>query len=400
MSPEFSQHVSDHLVPFARQALNDILVQGFCAYGIKPPRLGKSKFHVPFIISRSLLELSMVVDHGQDRLQCRPKEDAKISKIKLFIDEMPESDGTLNSRVAGVSKTISYLEELEKHDIQSFAIRSSPPVLTKTKTDNAFDSRDVLGGGVDGLMAQDASDNMRTRNMINVDQYKQQADLIKTLNREKIDSSDTFWKKHVDPTKMTYLSESLRSGVEGYVPRFIPLPADADVAAFNFANERKDYVQLQKFCKSQICTGLGVPEAFVDGSQTSGGAASAIAKNMDEIVRVSLTPLRSALGRLMLEVFHGCYGNSNSVQCLFPGPQNIDKMYEWYTAGLLKQEALINALSCQENIRREDFIEDEVVSRPASASKRKHDNEPVEETLVAQRQRKRWMSSGSLSVFT
>jgi hypothetical protein len=399
MTAEFSKHVADHLVPFARQALTDILVQGFCVYGIKPPRVGKSKFPAPFIFSRGLLDLHMVVDRGQDRLQCRAKEDSKLSKIYLFVDEMPESDGTLNSRVAGVTKTISYLEELEKHDIQSFAIRSSPPVLTKTKTDNAFDSRDVLGGGVDGLMAQDASDNMRTRNMINVDQYKQQADLIKTLNREKIDSSDAFWKKHVDPTKMTYLSESLRTGVEGYVPRFVPLPADAEVATFNLANERKDYVQLQKFCKTQICTGLGVPEAYVDGSQTSGGAASAIAKNMDEIVRVSLTPLRDALGKLLLEIFHTCYGNAITVQCVFPGPQNIDKMYEWYTAGLLKQEALINALSCQENIRREDFIEDEVVSRPASGTKRKHVNDPVEENLAVQRQRKRWMSP-SLSVFT
>jgi hypothetical protein len=403
MSEPFERHVANFLVPFAKQALESLLVQGFCAYSIKPPRAEKTDFAVPFVFSRASYETVLTVERGEDKLRCRGARDQKTGKLNLFTFDSPDIDGTLTSRAAVVSQTISYLEEIEKHDIQSFAIRSRPPVLTTTKTDHAFDSRNVIGGAIEGLAAQDASDNMTTRNAINIDQYKQQADLIKTLNIQQIDSSEVFWKRHTDPTKNTYLSESIREGVDGYVPRFIPLPNDADVAKMDFATERKDYVQLQKLCKMHICTGLGVPEGFIDG-QSTGGNSVASARNMDEFVRISLMPLRSALSRLLLEVFENCYGNSLEVECIFPGTQNIDKLMEWYSCGLLKQEAIVQALAYQENIKREDFVDFDV-SSPANAKavslrRNRDESGAAANNTDEKRQRKRWSTPSNLSVFT
>jgi hypothetical protein len=81
-------------------------------------------------------------------------------KVFTFVGSMPTSGGKLTSKVALVSANVSYLDALEKYDMQAFAVRSRPPVLTKTKTDLSFDSRDVITGAVPGLRAQDESDNM------------------------------------------------------------------------------------------------------------------------------------------------------------------------------------------------------------------------------------------------
>jgi hypothetical protein len=262
-----------------------------------------------------------------------------------------------------VSKTVTYLEEIESHDIHAFAIRSRPPVLTKTHTDTTFDSRDVISGSVPGLRAQDESDNMEMRNVINGQQWKQQTDMISTLNKHQIDSSDPFWKKHVNGTSDTFLSESLRNDVAGYTPRFIPLPNDADVAKFDLPIERRDLVPLQKFCKMQICTGMGVPEGYIDG-QVGGGNSVAATRTMDEFVRVSLMPLRASLSRILLEIYDRCFGKSEFVDCVFPGAQNVDKLFDWYESGLISYEALIRVIRFTEHIEESDFIASDAHERP------------------------------------
>ena len=281
----------------------------------------------------------------------------------LFVEDTPDYSGNLKSRVASVSKTVSYLEQLEQHDIHAFAIRSRPPVLTRTHTDTAFDSRDVISGAHPGLRAQDESDNMQLRNKITGQQMRQQQDLIATLNKERIDSSEPFWKQHMNGKTNTLLSESLRNEVEEFVPRFIPLPNDVDVAKFDLPTERKDLVQLQKFCKTQICTGMGVPEGYIDGHM-SGGGSNAATRSMDEFVRVSLMPLRASLTKILLEIYELCYGDAMHVDCVFPGAQNVDKLYDWFTNGLISHDALVNVISLTEHIKKSDFVQ----QKPRSSS--------------------------------
>ena len=346
MNVEFERHVSQFFVPFAKKALECILVQGYCVYGINP-RFEKTLFPVPFVYSRKMFDVNMVVKHGEDLVQVKSK-DGK-SKMTIFTEDMPDQNGMVKSRVARISKIASYMEELEKHDIHAFAIRSRPPILTKTTTDSTFDSRDVITGSVPGLRAQDENDNMEMRNKITMKQFRQQHDLISTLNRERIDSSDQFWEQHVDPRHNTFLSESLRNDVEGFVPRFIPLPNDADVARFDAPTERKDLVQLERFCKSQICLGMGIPETHVDGRNSMSNA-----KFGEEFLRVSLMPLRSALSTLLLAVYEQAFGQSD-MQCSFPGTQSVENMLEWYKLGLISREAIVRAISVSENLNQADF---------------------------------------------
>lgn len=370
-SDSFDRHVRSSFVPFAKAALESIIVQGFVVYGIRA-RTDKTLFPAPFIFSRTTYEANMSVKRGEDVLGIEPCG-SRLGKQFLFTEDAPDHTGALKSRLAKITKTVSYLEQLEYHDIHAFAIRSRPPVLTKTHTDTTFDSRDVISGAEPGLRAQDASNNIQVRNSITAHQLRHQADLISTINKSRIDTSDQFWKKHVDPAKNTFLSESLREETTGYVPRFIPLPNDADVARFEMPTERKDLVQLQKFCKNQICIGMGVPEGYIDG-QVGGGNSLAATRTMDEFVRISLLPLRACLSQILLDVYGHCFGNPLHVDCVFPGAQNIDKLMDWFNKGLISREAIIRIISFTEHINVTDFVHDPGQEVLPNDNKRKREN--------------------------
>ena len=150
--------------------------------------------------------------------------------------------------------------------------------------------------------------------------------------------------QHLDPSKNTLLSETLKRETEGFVPKFVPLPNDADVARFDsIPPERRDFVDLKKICKSQICVGMGIPETSVDGKFE--GVSNGLASRMtEEFIRVSLMPLKNALNGLLLELYENSIGDSRKIDCNFPGLQNIDRLYFWYQNGLLKRESLVKSI--------------------------------------------------------
>lgn len=355
----FDRHVRKHFLPFAEKALENLLVQGFCVYGIRP-RNEKTVYPVPYVVCREAYGVEVYRDRAEERIRLVKTDEHERRKFHVFVESVPQADGKVSSRVSNVTHIVNYAEELEKHDLQAFAVRSIPPVLTKTQTDNSFDSRDVISGAVPGLRAQDESDNMEIRNKITIQQFRQQQDLIATLNKERIDSSKSFWMQHLDPSKNTLLSETIKRESEGFVPKFVPLPNDADVARYEIPPERRDFVDLKRFCKTQICVGMGVPESAVDGkfdNRTSAGQS----KTTDEFTRVSLMPLKNSLSALLVELYENSIGEADRIDCNFPGLQNIDRMFFWYQNGLLKRTALVRSICDLELLRPADFIEEQTV---------------------------------------
>ena len=193
----FDRHVRKHFLPFAEKALESLLVQGFCVYGVRP-RNEKTFYPVPYVVCREAYEIEVFRDKAEERVRLVKSDEHERRKFHVFVDAIPGPDGKPTSRVSNVAHIVNYAEELEKHDLQAYAVRSKPPVLTKTQTDNSFDSRDVISGAVPGLRAQDESDNMEIRNKITIQQFRQQQDLIATLNKERIDSSKSFWMQHLN----------------------------------------------------------------------------------------------------------------------------------------------------------------------------------------------------------
>jgi hypothetical protein len=253
-SAALTKHVKQAFVPFARDALDAILVHGFVVYGILPPSK-TSVFPTPFIYAAGTFDAFVTTtDHCQLVMTVEDTVKPKRKAHSVFVHDMPAVDGSLTSRLALVAKSIAYLEEIEKNDIQAFSIRARPPVLTRAKTDAVFDSRDVISGMQPGLRAQDESDNINMRNRINIAQFKQQQELVRGLNKNRIDTSSSFWQGQMDPNGFV---NSLGADADGFVPRFIPLHTDVDVASFTLPEEKENLANTQKFVKSQVCMGLG-----------------------------------------------------------------------------------------------------------------------------------------------
>ena len=161
--------------------------------------------------------------------------------------------------------------------------------------------------------------------------------------------------QHLDPSKNTLLSETLKRETEGFVPKFVPLPNDADVAKYELPPERRDFVDIKKICKSQICVGMGIPETSIDGKFE--GASNGLASRMtEEFIRISIMPLKNALSNLLLELYENSIGDSSNIDCNFPGLQNIDRLFFWYQNGILKRESLVRSLCDLEQMRPTDFV--------------------------------------------
>ena len=337
-SEEFSKHVKRYFIPFAKAALECILVQGFVVYGIVPRYRSGGRLPYPFVHSLDQYVVRRVCDkHGVTSLEAHSKDGSK--KLKCFVAEMPTDAGEVTSRLALISKQITYLDELEKNDIQAYSIRARPPVLTRNKTDTTFDSRDVIGGGVPGFRAQEEEDNMGIRNQITVAQFKQQQDLIRTLNQQRINTSSEFWTNDSDPSD---LGKKLERDSEAYAPRFVPLPNDADVCNFHLPEEKKDLIHIQRYVKGQICMGMGVPENFISPSGTGAGFGEKSIRLSNEYMRMSVSPLKDAISTLMTQIYEECFFNddreNHEVECYFPSAQNSEMILELYKANIISRE--------------------------------------------------------------
>ena len=389
-SERFKKHTEKYFIPFAKAALEALLVQGFVVYGVNS-RSVDNKFPIPFVIGNDLYKCVVQVKRGEQSLVVSGHRETR-KKMFTFVGSMPTSGGQLTSKVALVSNNVSYLDELEKYDMQAFAVRARPPVLTKTKTDLSFDSRDVITGAVPGLRAQDESDNMGLRNKINIEQFKQQHDLIKTLNDNRIDSSSNFWSKHLNAEKQTYLSETMREHSAEYVPRFVPLPNDADIASFGLPEERKDLVGMQKFVKNQICMGMGIPEPFISGMISSGGNSMNSMKTMEALVRCTVNPLRQCMRQMMIEVYANCFQTSDEdieTDCRFVGGHNVNQMLEYHTEGLITFDAIKRIVMQAENLDEDDMVKTVKTVPPPRKEKNKRKADLILEDIKKRKPAKR-----------
>ena len=355
-SSEFLRHQKQVLIPFAKKALEHLLVQGFVVYGVTPRYKTRGNLASPYVCtSDHFTAKKSHASNGGETLSVTHKGSNK--KLYCFVLDSPTSDGTLTSRLALVSKQISYLDDLEKTDIQAYSIRARPPVLTKAKTDTSFDSRDVISGSVPGFRAQEEEDNMGVRNQITAAQFKQQQQLIRTLNDRQINTSSGFWTNDRDPSQM---SRNLESETIDYVPKFIPLPNDSEVAKFDLPEEKKDLVHVQKYIKGQICMGMGVPEHFISPSGTGAGFGEKSMRLSNEYMRMSISPIKEAINLLMIHIYEVCFGTednvSHDVECYFPSTQNPEMILELYKSNLLTKKTLARTFGPIYDLDSEDMF--------------------------------------------
>ena len=115
-SLRFNAHVNDFFLPFAKKAIDALLVQGFVVYNVElSPQHGD--YPIPYILSGESFEVNVVhTERGFSSLVVSDKAGKRRKKCFTHMLDMPSERGTCTSKVALVSNAIAYMEEVEKQD--------------------------------------------------------------------------------------------------------------------------------------------------------------------------------------------------------------------------------------------------------------------------------------------
>ena len=317
------QRLSDHanalmvtdFLKFGRLIVESFMVQGFVVYMIAPAK-GDEDYSVPVVVPPNKYEVTIEEDaYFRRKINVILKTDEESRVIKgtevCCHNEFSSLSLRCISAVGSTIKYCTYLEHLELHDIEIQRMHANPPVLTVNKTDATFDSRDMTSGAIPGLRAQTEHENLAMRNKINVMQYSEQARLVSFLNVNRADTSSRAWEQYLEE------SDSEKSSV-AFVPRFVPLPNDANIANFSLPPELKNINESRKQVCEIIATSMGVPLLALS---SMGGTAQNTknAENNAHALQRTSQMLSVSTRAALVDAFSKCFVESkNNFKINFP----------------------------------------------------------------------------------
>lgn len=313
-------HVNDKFKIFIDDAIDKILTQGFFVYSIVPSDARSARLGYPVIVDEKYYNAKFEILQNFDKnvvIESK-REDLKMNdRLHVFVFSYPTLEGVPTSIISPVALLLQKYDTLEDLDMYAHRVCSKPPILTRNKTDNTFDTRDILAGNVPGLRAQDENDTMALRNKINIAQYKQQHTLIEMLNRDRIDSMVMLDKNGFAGDAET------NSTRENYLPRFIPLPNDAEVANFNMPIIRTDIIAQKKYYLEMVCATMGVPYNLITGTHS---VTNRLQTSTEVIFHNTCTNIANALKPMLLKIYAQCFGREQAATDV--AFVNLDRRFE------------------------------------------------------------------------
>ena len=160
--------------------------------------------------------------------------------------------GRLRSDVAGVYATVCFEQSVVHSSMISDRTRAQPVIFTRSRTDNAFDERNLITLNSD-RRAIAAMDNMQARNRIAADLH----------HKQNIENSDIVQSNGGDNTFINTLHPSCQLTQDPLrmvqrAPALLPLPLDTELAVPPMATGRTDMVQLLKKLHDDILFAFGL----------------------------------------------------------------------------------------------------------------------------------------------
>lgn len=374
----FFDHITQHYGAFCNEALDQLMVQGFCAYTLPPPRRGRNAdpaapSTVPFGRGRYVMRydaydrpaLGLIRNNGASGVDTKPDP-----KVFFMVLSPPDVGGRPVSPVASAYSVQALKRQIEMNTMMADRVLARPPVLTQNKTDQTFDERDLIGmSSVEpDVAAGRERQNLLRRNKMNVEVWKQQTQLMRFLNQSGIDSSSSAWQNRIDP--VTGLPVFSVDDDDAYQPSFIPLPSDAVVAAMPLPQRPPDFVQAERLVFEHTCMCMGVTPTMVAGAGSAQNASSGVLKLSDATLFYSILRYRNALTHALLDVYAVVFGNGDSsgVQVVFPAAQRPEAMLELFERGIVSYDYFIMEYCRYYGLPKSAFTSEEHIRARAPAA--------------------------------
>ncbi|KAK3273396.1 hypothetical protein CYMTET_18360 [Cymbomonas tetramitiformis] len=160
--------------------------------------------------------------------------------------------GRLRSDVAGVYATVCFEQSVVYSSMISDRTRAQPVIFTRSRTDNAFDERNLITLNSD-RRAISAMDNMQARNQIAANLHHQQN--VENSSIAQSNGGDSTFTNTLHPC-CQLTQDPLR--MVQRAPALLPLPVDTELAVPPMATGRTDMVQLLKKVHEDILFAFGL----------------------------------------------------------------------------------------------------------------------------------------------
>ena len=354
---DFFNHIQRTYVPFCREFVDCLYVQGFVMYTVS--KTDKCPVIVPNSAGRICIRRRSA-DYRVEMAMFGGDNEKPLKNIYFFRDIDPGVDGMLQSPLSAYYRSRSFCDMIERNAAMVGNYLASPPIYTQTQTNHAFDDRDLAGvGEVDGMRASMQRDSQMVRNRITAQTHAQQEKLVETLNRHMIDTSNYTWQSRVDPVTGLPNFDAAAATDESEMQRpVVPLPNDASVAQVNFPQARTDLVAIQERTFQQACIIMGVPPNLIMGS---GSVHSAGVAQTQGVVHSTFTKLKSCITQCLVDVYHLVFDPqySTSVTVQLPGIHNVDVFKNLYFDGTVTFDAYKRFLTMHYELQNKDFVTDE-----------------------------------------
>jgi len=352
---DFFNHIQRSYVPFCRVFVDCLYVQGFVMYTIS-----KSD-QCPVIVPNSAGRICIrrrANDYMVEMALFGDDSEKPMKNIYFFRDIDPDVDGILLSPLASYYRTRSFCDMIERNAAMVGNYLASPPIYTQTKTDHAFDDRDLASvGEVDGMRASMQRDSQLVRNRITAQTHAQQERLVEVLNRNMIDTSTYSWQSRVDPLTGIPNFDNQAADADSETRRpIVPLPNDAAVAQVSAPQCRPDLVAIQERTFQHACIIMGVPPSLILGTGSSAAHSAGVAQTQG-VVHSTFMKLKSCITQCLVDVYHllfdGKYATSVTVQ--LPGIHSVDVFKSLYFDGTVTFDTYKRFLTMHYELQNRDF---------------------------------------------
>ncbi|KAK3240399.1 hypothetical protein CYMTET_14287 [Cymbomonas tetramitiformis] len=267
-NPTLAEHVHVKYTKFLNDAIEQLLLQGFVVYEIVPADAKKGLLYpLPktvdcseeycYRIDRNDPEEVVYVENARPRT--KQTQTARVTYCGI-LDSPNGVTGELRSSLNAVYATCSVAESLLRSAIISDRIRSCPPVLTRIKTDAAFDDRELTSlNSVSDVRSALAFENMALRNEIDAATHRALNDSNKAQYQHA--GHATIDDRHAQTT------DPMRAS--NFVPTVIPLPVDAEVATYTLPATRSDLTGFKRHAEREIVHVFGMEDDRISPTNLS-----------------------------------------------------------------------------------------------------------------------------------
>ncbi|KAK3249166.1 hypothetical protein CYMTET_31810 [Cymbomonas tetramitiformis] len=314
--PGFAQFTKRKLKRFLQDAVDAIFVQGFVVYRIENsgrdamypfPCVVKPEDDECFVMKKQnnpedAVSVMKTHDNTKFLLQSQPhlldKSQNRSERRVTYCygDTAPDRrTGSVRSVCKSLQYHVSMMQNLEHSAMFIERARSAPYVLTKRKTEHAFDER---------FLTSDIDHTSDERAMLVMENMHLRDRMDSALQQQKnVDNEVSASQNLVMGTEMYQVSDALYGWSNK--PHFVPLPIDADVASTSSVSGRGDLTAMQSNCDNAIKRSFG----FVDTDNRSRrkGSANDIESAEMNLSQDRAEALREDIQTLLMDVWTIAY---------------------------------------------------------------------------------------------